>query len=236
MQINYGQNPRMGYNMSVDVRSFLSRVFLFMSGGLALTGVLSLILSNMPHVMHAIFSTPLFFVFALAPLGVSMYISARFQSMSVYMLQNLFWLYCMLMAVSMSSVFLLYTGESIARTFFVTSGVFLSAAIYGRSTKKDLSYMGMFMFMGVVGIMIASVLNIFIKSSSLDFVISLIGVVVFTALTAYNIQNLISIHSHYSMNGESLNKIAIIGSLSLYVNFVNLFVFMLRFFGNRRND
>jgi len=145
------------------------------------------------------------------------------------------WIYSGLMGLSLASVFLVYTAASITRTFFITSATFAGMSLYGYTTKKDLSEIGSFMIMGLIGISIASLVNIFLKSSNVDFVISILGVVIFTVLTAYDAQRIKDMYSGY-IDDDSRGKIAILGALSLYMDFINLFVMLLRFFGETRRD
>lgn len=233
MNINYRNNPAMGDAISQSLRGFMSRVFMMMSLGLLVTAISAYIVSNMEGVFLAIVTTPMYYVLMFGLIGISLYMSSRFEKISLSTMQNLFWVYSILMGMTLSVVFLVYTGESIARTFLITSAVFLSASIYGKTTKRDLTYMGMFLMMGVVGIIIASLVNIFMKSSAMEFAISFISIIIFTGLTAFDVQRLNAYHSHFT--GDDLNKVAVMGALSLYINFINLFVSLLRFFGNRRD-
>jgi FtsH-binding integral membrane protein len=182
--------------------------------------------------MRAIYGTPLQWVVMLAPIGIVFFLAARVHSMQASTAQAVFWVYAALMGLSLSYIFVAYTGTSVARVFFVTAGAFAGLSLYGYTTKKDLSGMGTFLFMGVIGILIASVVNIFLQSTGLQFAISVIGVLVFAGLTAYDTQRIKSIY--YESDGtEVAEKKAIMGALQLYLDFINMFVFLLHLFGNR---
>ena len=168
----------------------------------------------------------------LAPLAFVFFFSFRIHAISAGTAQMLFWAFCALMGLSLASVFLVFTGTSIARTVFITAAMFGATSLYGYTTKRDLSKMGSFLFMGLIGIVIASVVNLFIGSSALQFAISIIGVLVFTGLTAYDTQ---SIKEQYaeSFGQEANSKLAVWGALSLYLNFINLFQLLLSLTGQR---
>jgi FtsH-binding integral membrane protein len=168
----------------------------------------------------------------LAPLAFVFFFTFRMQSMSAAAAQMTFWAFCAVMGLSLASVFLVFTGTSIARTFFITATMFGATSLYGYTTRRDLSQFGSFLFMGLIGIVIASLVNLFIGSSALQFAISIIGVLVFTGLTAYDTQ---SIKEQYAegFGQETNNKMAVFGALSLYLNFVNLFQLLLSLTGQR---
>ena len=178
----------------------------------------------------------MFYGLIFGELGMVIYLSARIEQMSASMATNLFLAYSVLNGATISAILLLYTGASVATTFFVAGGMFVSMAAYGTVTKKDLTSMGSFMFMGLVGIVIASVVNIFLGSAMISWVVSAIGVIVFTGLTAYDVQKITRIGSGGIMgNGETaIRKGAIMGALALYLDFINLFLALLRFLGDRR--
>lgn len=216
------------------LRSYMVKVFGYMALGLLLTGVTAFGISQSPALMQAIFGTPLKWVVMLAPLGVVFFLGAKIGSLSLSTAQTLFWVYSGLMGVSLSILFQVFLGESIARIFFITSSVFGGMALYGYTTQKDLTSMGSFMMMGLWGIIIASLINLFTQSSALQMVISIISVLVFTGLTAYDTQ---SIKETY-LEGDSYDvsgKKAIFGALRLYLDFINLFIALLQLFGDRRN-
>ncbi len=218
------------------LRSFMLSVYNYMGLGLAITGIVALVVASTPALWQPIFGTPLKWVVMLAPLGFVFFLSARIQSMSASAAQITFWLFAGVMGLSMASIFLFYTGESIARVFFVTAATFGAVSLYGYTTKRDLTGMGSFLFMGLIGIVIASLVNLFIGSSALQFAVSVIGVLVFTGLTAWDTQRLKNQYlGSLQMGGELVAKGAIMGALSLYLNFINLFMMMLQLFGNQRN-
>ena len=169
----------------------------------------------------------------LAPLGFVFYLSARINKMSVSSAQITFWLFASIMGLSLASVFIEFTQTSIARVFFITAGTFGAMSLYGYTTKRDLTKLGGFLFMGLIGIIIASVVNIFVGSSALQFAISVIGVLVFVGLTAYDTQNIKNMY--YSGDSVEIgSKKALMGALKLYLDFINLFILLLQLFGQRR--
>jgi len=215
------------------LRSYLSRVYMFMAFGLLLTGGASYAVANSPEVMQLIFGTPLKWLVIFAPLGLVFFMSYRINTLKYATAQALFWIYSAMVGLSLASLFLAYTGTSIARVFFVTSSLFGVMSLYGYTTRRDLSGMGSFMFMGLIGIIIASVINMFMQSSAMQFMISVIGVLVFTGLTAYDTQAIKLMY--YEGDGEEvMGKKALMGALRLYLDFLNLFLYMLHFMGDRR--
>jgi FtsH-binding integral membrane protein len=170
----------------------------------------------------------------LAPFGLVIWMSARFQKMAASTMVLVFIVYSVLMGVSLSFIFLAYTGSSIASTFLIASGMFGGMAVVGYTTKTDLTKFGSIMMMGLFGIIIASVVNMFMGSSTLDYIISFGGVLVFTGLTAYDVQKLKRIGSQITQEDENSRKLTIMGALTLYLDFINLFLFLLRIFGNRK--
>jgi FtsH-binding integral membrane protein len=241
MSDNYNDGPVWHVNsqqaafrdIDQGLRSYMVSVYNFMALGLGLTGLVAYGMSSSPEIMRAIFGTPLFWVAMLAPFGLVMYISVRINTLSFSKAQTLFWIYSALMGVSLSSIFLIYTGESIARLFFITASIFASMSLYGYTTKRDLTSFGSFLTMGLVGIIIASVVNLFLHSSAMQLMISCIGVLVFTGLTAYDTQKIKEIYSAND-TAETSGKKALFGALQLYLDFVNLFIMLLQIFGNRR--
>lgn len=213
------------------LRAHMVRVYNYMCLALAITGATAFIGSSIPAFVQMVYGTPLKWVVMLAPLAF-IFFGFRPQTMSASKLQTMFYVFSVLMGLSMMSVFLVFTGESIARVFFITAGMFAATSLYGYTTKADLSKMGALMFMGLIGIVIASVVNIFLGSGALQFAISVIGVIVFTGLTAWDTQ---SIKEQYAdgFGAEGNNKLAVMGALSLYLNFINLFQFLLQFMGQR---
>ncbi|MGH2340563.1 Bax inhibitor-1/YccA family protein [Segnochrobactraceae bacterium EtOH-i3] len=212
------------------------RVYNYMAIALAVTGVVAfftatLAMSN-PAVATALYASPLKWVVMLAPLGFVFFLSARLGSMSTGAAQMSFWIFAALMGLSLSSIFLVFTGASIARTFFVTAASFGALSLYGYTTKKDLSGIGSFLIMGLFGIIIASLVNLFIGSTALQFAVSVIGVLVFAGLTAYDTQRIKEMYYEGDSDQVAGSK-AIMGALSLYLNFINLFTMLLQLMGNR---
>ena len=215
------------------LRRYMLRVYNYMTLGLALTGVVAFAVSSSPAAMQAIFGNQLIaWVVMLAPLAFVMIISFGINKLSTPVVQLLFWAFAGVMGLSLSSIFIVYTGTSIARVFFITASVFAAMSLYGYTTKKDLSGWGTFLFMGLIGIIIASIVNIFLASSMMHFIISIAGVLVFTGLTAYDTQN-IKAEYQISDSGEIAEKKAISGALRLYLDFINLFIMLLHLFGSR---
>ena len=219
------------------LRSFMLAVYNYMGLGLAITGLVAFVVASTPALAAPIFTTPLKWVVMLAPLGFVILLSARIGTMSASAAQITFWLFAAVMGLSLASIFLVFTGESIARVFFVTAATFGAVSLYGYTTKRDLAGWGSFLFMGLIGVVIASVVNLFLASSALQFAVSVIGVLVFTGLTAWDTQRLKSEYlGSFQRGGDELAaKGAIMGALSLYLNFINLFVMLLQLMGNQRN-
>ncbi|MBN9542431.1 MAG: Bax inhibitor-1/YccA family protein [Alphaproteobacteria bacterium] len=221
------------------LRKFMLGIYNYMGIGLVLTGVCAMLASSSEAFMRLMFTpqglSGFGWLIALAPLGFAIFLSAGIQRVQVKTAQVLFYAYAAIMGLSLSSLFLVYTGESIAKTFFITAAVFGSMSIYGYTTKKDLTSMGSFLMMGVIGILIASVINIFLGSSGLSFIVSLLSVAIFTGLVAFDTQKLKQIYFAVGNDTEAAAKVSIIGALSLYMDFINIFVNLLRFFGDRRD-
>ncbi len=218
--------------IDVGLRQYMLRVYNYMTLGLALTGAVAFAASTSMEVMQLIHGTPLKWVVMLAPLGFVFFFSARLHAIKPATAQLLFWAFAGLMGLSLSYIFLAYTGASIARVFFITAATFAGMSLYGYTTKRDLSGFGSFLFMGLIGIIIASLVNIFLASSALHFVISVVGVLVFVGLTAYDTQAIKSVFSETD-SGAAQEKKAIMGALRLYLDFINLFIMLLSLFGNR---
>lgn len=215
------------------LRQHMLRVYNYMSLGLVVTGIVAFIVGTTPALYVPIFSSPLKWVVMLAPLAFVLFFSFRIQSLSASGAQTLFWSFCAVMGLSLASIFLVFTGMSIARTFFITAAMFGATSLYGYTTKRDLSQFGSFLIMGLIGVIIASLVNLFIGSSALQFGISIIGVLVFVGLTAWDTQ---SIKEQYAENFSvrSQQKIAIFGAFSLYLNFINMFQLLLSLTGQRQ--
>lgn len=216
------------------VRAYVQRVYAWMTGGLLLTGLTAFGVSQSPLILNAIFGTPLYWLVLFAPLGFVFFLSAKIDTMKPSTAAATFIAYALTNGLAFSILFLIYELGSIFQVFVIAAGMFGAAAAYGFLTKRDLRSMGSFLFMGLVGVIIASVVNIFLDSSALEFAVSLIGVGIFTGLTAYDM-NRMKDQAIVMFAGEGLaQKRAIIGALSLYLNFVNLFLFLLRLLGDRR--
>lgn len=214
------------------LRQHMLRIYNYMTVGLLVTGAVAMGVGSSRELLMAIFGTPLKWVVMLAPLAFIMVLSFGIHRLSFAAAQGVFWAFCGVMGLSLSSIFAVYTGASIALTFFVTASTFLAMSLYGYTTKADLSKMGSFLMMGVIGLVIASLVNIFMQSSALQFAISAIGVLVFTGLTAFDTQRLKQEYAEYH-DQESAGKMALMGALTLYLDFVNLFQFLLSFLGQR---
>ncbi len=221
------------------LRSHMLKVYNLMALGLAITGIAAYAAftfafadGQLTAFGQAIYVSPLKWVVMLAPLALVFFLSFRINSMSVSAAQTTFWVYAGLMGLSLSSIFLIYTGQSIVQTFFVTAAAFGALSLFGYTTKRDLSAMGSFLIMGLFGLIIASIVNIFLASSALDFAISVIGVLIFAGLTAWDTQKIKEMY--FEADGADVaGRKAIMGALTLYLDFINLFLFLLRFLGNR---
>lgn len=215
---------------------FLAKVFNWMALGLGLTGIIAYATAY-SGLAYKLLASGMLFVLLFAELGLVFYLSARIEKIQASTATGLFVGYSALNGLTLSMIFLQYTGSSIAGTFFITAGMFGAMAVYGFVTKRDLSGMGSFLFMGLIGIIIATIVNIFLKSSSLYWAISLIGVFIFTGLTAWDVQKIKTMGENGIMeNGEAaIRKGAIMGALALYLDFINLFLMLLRFFGGSRD-
>jgi FtsH-binding integral membrane protein len=230
------------------------RVYNYMGVGLVLTGIvayafytmatttdLSEAVARLPNGVlltalgKAIYASWLKWIIALAPLAVVFLFAARINQMSFSTAQAVFWAFAALMGLSLSSIFIRYTGTSITRIFFITAATFGAVSLWGYTTKRDLTGMGSFLMMGLIGIVIASLVNIFLQSSGLQFAVSVLAVLIFTGLTAYDTQQLKDNYSYFASGGEeTLGRSAISGALNLYLDFINIFVALLQLFGDRR--
>ena len=227
------------------LRAYMLKVYNYMASGVLLTGLIALAFFKMAVVSdggqivgptnfgNTIYASGLKWVIMLAPLAVVFYVTFEIAKMSAATAQTTFWIFAALMGASLSSIFLISTGASLTRVFFITAGTFGAMSIYGYTTKRDLTKMGSFLMMGLFGIIIASIVNIFMKSTMMYFVISIIGVLVFVGLTAYDTQKIKNMYL-VSDSGELMGKKAVMGALTLYLDFINLFIMLLRLFGQRR--
>jgi hypothetical protein len=218
------------------LRAYMLRVYNYMAIGLALTGLAaygtySMAVSN-PAFAQAIYGGPLRWVIILAPLAMVFFLSFRIHKMSVTAAQTTFWIYAAMVGLSLSSIFLVYTAQSITQVFFITAASFGGLSLFGYTTKRDLSGMGSFLFMGLIGIILASLVNIWLASSALQFAVSVIGVLVFAGLTAYDTQQIKEMY-YANDDGTVAGRKAVMGALRLYLDFINLFLMLLQLFGNR---
>ncbi|MEQ1863944.1 MAG: Bax inhibitor-1/YccA family protein [Micropepsaceae bacterium] len=214
------------------LRAYMLGVYNFMAGGLALTGLVAYV-GVATGFYASIAGTPIFWIVLFAPLAIVLFLGFRIQSMSLTTARFSFWLYAALVGLSLSGVFIVYTGESIARVFFISAATFAAMSLFGYTTRADLSRFGSFLVMGLVGIVIAGLVNLFLASSALQFAISVIGVIIFIGLTAYDTQRIKAIYVEGD-DEATAGKKAIMGALALYLDFLNLFLLLLQLLGDRR--
>ena len=244
----YGQTVGRADAAVIDegLRAYMIRVYNYMASGVAITGIVAYAVYAMSVVTGAdgtitgltsfgnlMYASAFKWVVIFAPLAMVFFLSLRIENMSVGTAQGLFWLFSALMGASISSIFLVYAGESIARVFFITAAAFGALSLWGYTTKKDFSGWGSFLFMGLIGIILASLVNLFIGSTALQFAVSVIGVLVFAGLTAYDTQQIKEMYSVQD-DGTVAGKKAVMGALRLYLDFINLFMKLLQLFGDRR--
>ncbi len=220
-------------DIDVGLREYMLRIYNYMASALALTGIVAYAAAA-SGVYAQIAGTPLIYVIMLAPLGLVFWLSGGIERMSASTAQLIFWTYAALVGLSLGFIFLIYTGASIARVFFITGGTFAAMSLYGYTTKRDLAQFGSFLMMGLIGIIIASLVNMFIGSTALQFAISVIGVLVFVGLTAWDTQSIKEMYVA-SDDGQVASKKSIMGALRLYLDFLNLFLMLLQLFGQRRD-
>jgi FtsH-binding integral membrane protein len=221
----------------VGLRAHMIRVYNYMAGGVALTGAVAWLtyqyaLSN-PAFAHALFGSPLLWVVMLAPLGLVFFLSFRIGHMQASTARTLFFVYAGILGLSLATIFMAYTAASIARVFFISAASFGALSLYGYTTQRSLYAMGSFMIMGLFGLIIASLVNMFLKSSGLDWALSVIGILIFAGLTAWDTQKIKEMYSAMD-DGTVAGRKAVMGALSLYLDFINMFLMMLRLFGDRR--
>ena len=229
--------------MDEGLRAYMLKVYNYMGSGILLTGVISIIFFQLSvqsvnpleltPLGFKMYFSPLRWIIALSPLAVVIYMSFGINKMTAARAQTTFWVFASLMGLSLSSIFLQFTGPSITRVFFITAGTFGAMSIYGYTTKRDLTKLGSFLMMGLMGIIIASFVNMIMGSEMMDFIISILGVLIFVGLTAYDTQKIKNMYTA-SDTGELMGKKAVMGALTLYLDFINLFIFLLRLFGQRR--
>ena len=250
MALDFNQQSftKAGDQVAIDegLRSYMLKVYNYMTTGLLLTGLVAFffgkasIITNsageiisLTSVGELLFLSPLKWVVMLAPLGFVFYLSARINKMSVSAAQITFWIFSAIMGLSLASIFIQFTGASIARVFFITSATFAGMSLYGYTTKRDLTKLGGFLFMGLIGIIIASIVNMFFQSGPMQFAISVIGVLIFVGLTAYDTQKIKNMYLAGDSESTGAKK-ALMGALRLYLDFINLFILLLQLFGQRR--
>jgi FtsH-binding integral membrane protein len=232
---------RAGTQAEIDqgLRSYMLGVYNYMASGLAVTGavaagtyVLAVQDGQLTPFGQTLFQSPLMWVFVLAPVALVFFLSFRIQAMRAATAQAVFWIYAALNGVAFSTLGLVYSGNSITRVFFISAATFGALSLWGYTTKRDLSGWGSFLFMGLIGIIIASLVNLFMASTALQFVISVVGVLVFAGLTAYDTQSIKEMYLEAD-DSETMSKKILMGALRLYLDFINLFLMLLRLFGNR---
>ena len=235
--------------IDAGLRAYMLRVYNWMTSGLLLTGLVAYGIANTSAIdlFYPVVQTqyglrhtqgPLAIVAMLAPLAFVLVLSFGVNRLSKTAVQGIFWAFCAAMGASLTSIFLSYTGESIVRTFFITSGTFAAMSIWGYTTRRDLTGMGSFLMMGLFGIILASVVNMFIGSSGMQFIISIAGVLIFTGLTAYDTQRIKTTYAQFAYAGgtDQAGKRSVYDALSLYLNFINLFMMLLQLTGSRSNS
>ncbi|MGF1605604.1 MAG: Bax inhibitor-1/YccA family protein [Rhodothalassiaceae bacterium] len=240
-----GARTGQGTAAAVDqgLRRYMLGIYNYMASGVLLTGITALLVYTVPALTGLLYQTtfdgqiagytPLGWIVAFAPLAFVLVLSFGINRLSASAAQALFWVYAGVMGLSLSSIFFVYTGQSIASTFFVTAAAFGALSLYGYTTKRNLTAMGSFLFMGLIGIIIAMLVNLFIQSSMMAFIINCLGVLIFAGLTAYDTQRIRQTYDYVAGDRVAMQKSSVMGALSLYLDFINLFLFLLRFMGNR---
>jgi len=213
------------------LRKYMLGVYNYMASGLLVSAIVALLVSSSPAAMNTIFGSGLAFVVMFAPFGIILVMSFAQNKLSTPVVQGLYWLLTVTMGISLSTIFLRYGMGDVVRVFFITAASFAGLSLFGYTTKKNLSGMGSFLVMGLIGLIIASIVNIFIASSMMQFVISVLGVLIFAGLTAYDTQRIKSTYIAYRMHGEAAVRSAVFDAMGLYLNFVNMFMFLLHLFG-----
>jgi FtsH-binding integral membrane protein len=216
------------------LRSYMLSIYNYMASGVLVTGVVAMLFAQSGLALQILAGPgPLKYVIMFAPLAFVMVLSFGINRLQTSTAQLLYWAYTVVMGLSMASIFLIYTNTSIAQAFFASAAAFAGLSLYGYTTKRDLSPIGTFLIMGVVGILVASLLNLWFQSAPLALAISILGVLIFAGLTAYDTQKLKSMYA-YVAGSDQMGKVVIMGALNLYLDFINMFMFLLRLFGDRR--
>lgn len=232
-QAPVGTAPQTQVAFDAGLRTYMLKVYNYMASGVLLTGVVAMLFASSGLAQDIMFGGgPLKWLIILSPLAIVFAMSFGQNKFSTFTIQGMFWAFATLMGMSMSTIFLVYTGASIAQTFFATAAAFLGLSLYGYTTKKDLSGMGTFLIMGVIGLLVAMVINIFLQSTMMQLVISAIGVLIFAGLTAYDTQRIKSMYA-YVAGTDMVGKTVVLSALSLYLDFINMFQFLLYFMGNQ---
>ena len=237
----YAEKSQKGFDEGL--RNYMLKIYNYMALALLLTGIMAFGSLNFPPLVNLMYqigpngefmgTTTLGMLITFAPLGIAIFFFMGMGKMTVQTAQTTFWIYAALMGMSLSSLGLIYTGQSLVRTFLICSAVFGSMSLYGYTTKRDLTSIGSFMVMGLIGLIVVSLVNLWLQSPAIYFATSLIGVAVFMGLTAWDTQKLKAMY-YSSGGGEMAQKISIMGAFTLYLDFINLFLYLLRFFGDRR--
>jgi FtsH-binding integral membrane protein len=239
---NTQHNTRSTIGHDEGLRQYFLKIYALMSGALVMTALSAFSVLSIPALTALMYHitpngqilgmTSIGWIISFAPLGIALLFSFGMHKIEAQTAQILFWVYAVLMGMSLSSLGLMYTGASLVKTFFVCASTFGAMSLYGYTTKKDLTSMGSFLYMGLIGLIIASVVNLFMQSAAIEFALSFIGVIIFTRLIAYDTQKLKSL---YFSGAGSDRKIGIIAAFTLYLDFINLFIYLLRFLGQRKN-
>lgn len=234
-QSNYSPAATDAVGIDQGLRAYMLGVYRYMAGGLGLTGLVALFTVSSPVLLQAIFGSGLHWLLFLAQIGLVLWLSLRIERLSLGAVRAIYWSYAALngLTLTLSVLLLAYTGESVARVFFITAASFGALSIYGYTTKKDLTAFGSFLIMGLFGLILASIVNIFLPSGPLSFVISVVGVLIFAGLTAYDTQKIKLMYDGYD-SADLAGKKSVMGALALYLDFINLFIYLLRFLGERR--
>lgn len=218
------------------LRDYLVSIYKNIAFALGITSLVAMVSISSQELMYIIHGTSFKWFIVLAPIVMSFYMSSRLMYISQTTAQNCLMLFSGLMGLSLSSIFLVFTGQSIAKVFFIGAATFATMSIYGHNTRKDLSSLNSFLIMGSIGLLISTIVNIFLKSSAVYFISSFIGIGIFTLFTAYDTQRIKDLYHDNQGNQSSCSKLAIYGALALYMDFINLFIFLLQIIGTRRND
>jgi FtsH-binding integral membrane protein len=221
--------------LDVGLRQHMLRVYNYMASGVLLSGIVAFMVASSPTMIQLLFNTPLKWVVMLSPLAFVLVLSFGINRLSFFSAQALYWVFAAVMGASLASILIVFTGTSVARVFFITAAMFAGMSLYGYTTKADLSKFGSFLFMGLIGIILAGLVNLFIASSALQFAISVAGVLIFVGLTAYDTQRIKETY-YEGHDHETSGKLALMGALSLYLNFINLFSLLMNLLGQRNEE